>query len=142
MKLPRSDRESLAICAAARQIWSAIRNREHGSELNSAAYESAIIAEITAVVEPYRERIEKLDAERHEFSERANEAYRAICKLKSAIREALACNGKLHDKLVEKLKTLEKTGYQHLRCKLVDEVETETEPIAAEDDDDADCEIG
>ena len=135
MKLPASDRETLAILAAARRIWTAVRNRNLGGELNSERYESMIVEAITAVVVPYRERIEELDAERRDFSKRSNEAYNGICKMKAAIRDVLASNGKPSVKTLEMLKRLERTGFQHCRCKIVDEGETETQE--AEEDENA-----
>lgn len=141
MKLPASDREALDIAHAARKILIAIRNRHYGGELNAARYEEHIIDRITEVVEPYRERIAALDEQRRVYASRANEAYKALVKMKVAIRDVLAAGGQLPKIQIETLKKLEKQGYQHLRCKIENVVdEIEEQPAGENEDADRECE--
>ena len=135
MKLPASNRQAVTILETARRILFAIRHRKMGSHLDSERYEEMVVKHLTALVDPYRDRIAELDEERREFSRRANEAYSGIVRMKAAIRDVLACDGKAPGvKTLETLKRLERTGFQHCRCKIVDEVVDETQE--AEEDDD------
>jgi hypothetical protein len=72
---------------AACRIWAAIRNEEHGSQLNGAAYEERIAAEILRVVEPFRTRSEQCGRDRRRAVANLHEALALMTRMRRLLKD-------------------------------------------------------
>lgn len=124
------------VLRVARRVWSVLRNQEHGSPLNAAAYEERIAAEVMRVVEPFRQRSEQCGRERRQAVENLQDALALATRMRRLLKDIrreklLPPSGHLAKRCTE----LIEARSQHLHMMLDEpEDEPEAKPVCKQDD--------